>query len=198
MRHSNTTSLQVEYLWDQAVKRLSEDDRQQVDFSRENKREALSEILGVVEKEKTSMKGKQWKLGKRSDGKPIILRDVLGKIAGWIDKLKEVGDNAVNYESVHAALPWAAVRFVLQAAINETQTYEGMLEGLEKVSSVIVRYAMVEDMYLRRSSSPLEGQLSNAPIRFYTSILVFLAKPRKYFSRNTGGRIVRSSFRIKR
>lgn len=134
LRRSNTTSLQVEYLWDQAVKRLSEDDQQPVDFSREDKREALSEILGILEKEKTSMKGKQWKLGKRSDGEPIILRDVLGKIAGRTDKFKEVGDNAVNYDPVHAALPWAAVRFVLQAAINEAQTYEGMLEGLEKVS----------------------------------------------------------------
>ena len=64
-----------------------------------------------------------------------------------------------------------------------------MLEGLEKVSSLITRYAMVEDMYLRRSSSSLEGQLSNALIRLYTSILVFLAKSRKFFSRKTGGQL---------
>ncbi|CAD6572877.1 MAG: hypothetical protein ASARMPREDX12_005527 [Alectoria sarmentosa] len=172
-----------------AVKHLSEDDRQQVDFSPDDRREALPEILAVVETEKTLIKGREWKLGKRSDGEPIVLRDVLGKIANWIDKLKEVGDNAANFDPVHAALPWAAVRFVLQAVVNETHTYEGMLEGLEKVSSLITRYAMVEDMYLRRSSSSLEGQLSNALIWLYTSILVFLAKSRKYFSRKTGGRI---------
>ena len=114
LRRSNTTSLQIEYLWDQAVKHLSEDDRQQVDFSPDDKREALPEILAVVETEKTLMKGREWKLGKRSNGEPIVLRDVLGKIANWIDKLKEVGDNAANFDPVHAALPWAAVRFVLQ------------------------------------------------------------------------------------
>lgn len=86
LRRSNTTSLQVEYLWDRAVKCLSEDDQQKINFSREGKREALSDILLVVEKEKTSVNGRQWKLGKRSDDEPIVLRDVLGKIAGWLDR----------------------------------------------------------------------------------------------------------------
>lgn len=84
-----------EDLWDQAVKL---DDRQKVDFSREAKREALLDIFVVAEKEKTSMKGRRWKLGKRSDGEPIVLRDVLGRIAGWIDSYKDVVINTVNYD----------------------------------------------------------------------------------------------------
>ena len=60
------------------------------------------------------MKRRQWKLRKRSGGEPVVLRDVLGNIASWIDKFKEVGDNPANFDPVHAALPWAAVRFVLQ------------------------------------------------------------------------------------
>jgi hypothetical protein len=40
------------------------------------------------------------------------------KIIFWIDRFKDVGDNAVQYDPGHAALPWAAIRFILQAAVN--------------------------------------------------------------------------------
>lgn len=32
----------------------------------------------------------------------------------WVNKFKEVVDVAIQYDPVHAALPWAAVRFLLQ------------------------------------------------------------------------------------
>jgi len=35
------------------------------------------------------------------------------RLVGWITKFKEVGDIAVQYDPVHAALPWAGVRFIL-------------------------------------------------------------------------------------
>lgn len=48
------------------------------------------DVYVVAEKEKTSMKGRRWKLEKRSDGEPIVLRDVWGRIAGWIGNYKDV------------------------------------------------------------------------------------------------------------
>lgn len=47
-------------------------------------------------------------------GKRIILRDVVMKIFGWIDKFKQIGDIVVQYDPGHMALPWAAFRFVMQ------------------------------------------------------------------------------------
>ena len=47
-------------------------------------------------------------------GKNLILRDVFGKIVGWIQKFKEIGDVAVQYDPVHASLPWAGVRLLLE------------------------------------------------------------------------------------
>lgn len=44
----------------------------------------------------------------------IILRDLLEKVMVWVNKFKEVVDVAIQYDPVHAALPWAAVRFLLQ------------------------------------------------------------------------------------
>jgi hypothetical protein len=32
----------------------------------------------------------------------------------WLDKFKQVGDVAVNFDPHHAALPWAGVRLMLE------------------------------------------------------------------------------------
>lgn len=44
----------------------------------------------------------------------LILRDHAERIVNWLHKFKEVGDIAVQYDPVHAALPWAGVRFLRQ------------------------------------------------------------------------------------
>lgn len=62
-----------------------------------------------------------------------------------------------------------------------------MFEGLECVSRLVTRYALVEAMYLK-GRSLLEEQLCNALIRVYTSILVFLAHSMRYFVRCTSGK----------
>ena len=43
-----------------------------------------------------------------------MLRDVAEKIVHWVNKFKEIGDVAVNFDPVHASLPWAGVRFLLE------------------------------------------------------------------------------------
>lgn len=47
-------------------------------------------------------------------GKVINLRDRAEKILEWVDKFKQIGDIAIQYDPVHAALPWAGIRFLLQ------------------------------------------------------------------------------------
>jgi hypothetical protein len=49
----------------------------------------------------------------------VILRDVFDKIIRWIDTFKQVGDLAVQYDPVHTALPWTAIRFVLQVRVAQ-------------------------------------------------------------------------------
>ena len=76
------------------------------------------------------------------------------------------------------------------AAIDETQTYEGMHEDLDKVSNLMRWYAIAEDIYLRRRSLPLQKQLSRAIIDIYTLNLGSLAKSSKYSTRNPGGQLL--------
>ena len=55
---------------------------------------------------------KRWKY-KKGD-KEIIIRDKLEKVVVWVNKFKELGDIAVQYDTGHASLPWAGIRFILQ------------------------------------------------------------------------------------
>ena len=40
--------------------------------------------------------------------------DLFCKVIRWINLFKQVGDAAVQYDPVHASLPCAGVRFLLQ------------------------------------------------------------------------------------
>jgi len=70
-----------------------------------------------VEEKKALCIAKRWRIKGRK-GQTIIIRDVLEKIANWIDKFKSIGDQAVSYDPGHAALPWAGIRFILQVCYS--------------------------------------------------------------------------------
>jgi hypothetical protein len=78
--------------------------------------------------------------------------------------------------------------------VNDVQTHEATTESLEHISSLITHYAMIEALYLR-SSSTAADQLVESLVRLYTAILVYLIRARRYFSQNTGGKVV--SFDVK-
>lgn len=74
-----------------------------------------------------------------------------------------------------------------QAVVSENQIYSSTVEGIELVSRLITQYATVETLYLK-GSSEIETQLTKALVRLYASILVFLARAKKFFSRRTAGK----------
>jgi hypothetical protein len=103
----------AEDLWVKAAKTLSDKDRLTIDFNRVDRLKALDDVLVAVEEKKQKCLEKRWKY-RNSKGEDVILRDLFAKIVVWVDKFKEVVDIAVQYDPMHAALPWAAVRLVLQ------------------------------------------------------------------------------------
>ena len=64
-----------------------------------------------------------------------------------------------------------------------------MAGGLEYVSSLIVRYAIFETLYLR-DASVARQYLSDAIVRLYAAVLTYLSKARQYYAQNTAGIIV--------
>lgn len=41
------------------------------------------------------------------------MREKAERLMGWVTKFRDIGDIVVQYDPVHAALPWAGVRFIL-------------------------------------------------------------------------------------
>jgi hypothetical protein len=106
-------------LWALAAAQLNDEDRHNIDFSRPDKLESLVDLLALAENSKKECIKKMWKYTRKS-GETVILRDVFDKIIKWIDIFKQVGDQAVQYDPGHAALPWAGIRFVLQVRVAQS------------------------------------------------------------------------------
>ena len=88
----------------------------QVDINTRSPAEVAS-TLGTMTKEILNRKrGKDWKISFRGD--EIVLRDIGMKILRWVDNFKQIGDIVVQYDPVHAALPWAGFRILLKVLGN--------------------------------------------------------------------------------
>jgi hypothetical protein len=99
--------------WALAAAKLNDGDRNSINLNQPSKLSILSELLAVAEQAKQECIKKKWRYTRKS-GEVVIISDLFGKVIRWIDLFKQVGDVAVQYDPVHAALPWAGVRFLLQ------------------------------------------------------------------------------------
>ena len=74
-----------------------------------------------------------------------------------------------------------------QVSINEAQSYAAVLEGVEKISNLVVRYEIYERLYLRvhrETTDALEERLT----RFYVLILSFLAKAKRFYTKSSASK----------
>ena len=111
--HATTTDL-----WTVALESRPDDERAAIITTT-----ASSPDLDILERLSDELKQKrdqceQGRLKIKFHGQEIIMRDVVDKALVWINKFKEIGDIVVQYDPVHAALPWAGVRFILQVSLN--------------------------------------------------------------------------------
>lgn len=164
----------------------------------------LEEILDQVKAKKEICLLKGWKYTNFS-GKVVIIRDVLDKVVVWIQKFKDIGDIVVQYDPSHAALPWSGIRFLLQVrftgcdemyayqfqiAVNDSQTFGSMCEGVESISNLISRCAFIELRYLECHGAPtstVKNQLETSLVRLYSAVLTFLSQAKQYYTQNTVG-----------
>ncbi|RDW68744.1 uncharacterized protein DSM5745_08504 [Aspergillus mulundensis] len=129
-------------LWREAADFLSEEERASLDFQRPEKLQILTDLHRVTEKE-------------RKSGEKVIVRDLFAKVAKWITRFKELGDVAVQFDPVHAALPRAGVKFLLKVmfaarpAISDFEVTETILEHTTSLAELISCYAVLEELYLQ-------------------------------------------------
>jgi hypothetical protein len=173
--------------WAQALALLNENDRLQlhIDTNSKDYLGILNEVLDIAEEKKKLCREKAWKYKKRN-GKVIIIRDLLEKLVGWVKRFREVVDVAVSYDPGHAALPWAALRFLLTIAIQDTQIFGAMMEGIGNVALLVARYALLERIYVEPELDDETG-IERALVDLYVGILKFESSAiRFYGAKKTG------------
>jgi hypothetical protein len=172
----NTKS--IASLWDTANAKLDPKIRRSLANVNIGNGRVIDAVLKEAVTQQKALAAKRWKV--TLGGKELILRDVLAKIVQWIDHFKVVGDIAVQFNSGAASLPWAAVRFLLQVAVNDKQYLEATIEGIEIVTQHIATYAAVENLYMD-SDFQLHTQMRSKVLGMYVHILSFLGESIQYF-----------------
>ncbi|KAF4899121.1 Ankyrin-1 [Colletotrichum fructicola] len=150
-------------------------------------------ILISINRAQYSKKSK--KRGTWPNGDVVIVRDVMEKIAGWVQRFKETADAAMQYDPAHAALPWAAFRFLLQTTVSEVQVFSAVVTDLEDIARKLARYRMTEKLHVRRIQSEIDTEVERALVRLYAEILTHLSYAVRFYSERTIARAVKSPFR---
>ncbi|XMA14663.1 hypothetical protein WAI453_007454 [Rhynchosporium graminicola] len=75
----------------------------------------IGKLLEETENLQKACEGKAYNF--KIGSKAIDARDAVGKIVKWLNKFKAVGDTIVQFDQVHAALPWAAFRLLLEVRV---------------------------------------------------------------------------------
>ncbi|KAI1799968.1 hypothetical protein F4811DRAFT_541451 [Daldinia bambusicola] len=185
--YHHTWTLAIEKLRKQEGGRFELDDLLQ-----QEPLETLTDVLKATNEKKNECIKKRWKVTLK--GHTIILRDVLEKIAVWVDKLVIFGDIAVQYDPVSASLPWAAVRLIMKATVNDVETFGYVLQSIETVANIIASCSIVERHFLQPEHSTMEvfEQLSKSVVSLYVSILKYLSSILHYYGKNWAVRVMNS------
>lgn len=99
-------------LWESALKTLTPDEMKICEQYKGLELNAIASLLSVVKAKQQECEKHQWKF--RLFNKEVKFQNVAGNIASYLVKLQGVGDMVASFDSMHAALPWAAVKLLLQ------------------------------------------------------------------------------------
>lgn len=92
-------------------------------------------------------------------GKEWNLREYFGRLVYWLNKHLDVGDTIVQYDPVHAALPWAAFRFVMHSIVAWHEQTESLLNLLESIPRLL-HLGVVFDLVYTSDTLPVDNATS--------------------------------------
>jgi hypothetical protein len=77
---------------------------------------ALGHAFEAAQAKRKVCESKRWSftMGRHT----VKLQDEADKVILWLDRFKQVGDVAVNADPIHAALPWAGIRLLLEVCTH--------------------------------------------------------------------------------
>ncbi|VUC27847.1 unnamed protein product [Clonostachys rosea] len=180
-------------LWDQALDRLrtSEADpniiaavlkfaEQPAGRDSGSVKDSVKHIKRLMEKRiadiETNQKKRAWKI--RINKTTYSVRDFVVNTVAVLNKFVSVGGVAVSFDPVHAALPWAAVRFVLINLTAQSKLSSEITLGLAKVTTLVSQCIIYQTLY-SASESSMESHdvlrdLKETIVDVYVQSLLFL------------------------
>lgn len=132
-------------------------------------------------------------------GQTISPRDLTHNMVLWLERFKAVGDVAANADPIHAGLPWAAIRLLLevrsrcvvellpcrimeavadrvsQVAVSGAVQATTLLSGIEVALYMITRLKAYHAFLRALPSSSSKSNFETSLTKFYAIILQFLA-----------------------
>ncbi|KAJ2985463.1 hypothetical protein NUW58_g5516 [Xylaria curta] len=176
-------------LWGDAKATLSDDEQKYINRAADN---ASMSVPRIVEKmvllameKRQQCANSKWKTFRLS-GHEISLSDLANNAIEWLNKFKGIGDIIVQYDPVHATLPWAAARLLLQATIVTKEQMAACLIVVEKVTRIIHRCQVYEATYNRETvGHAVVGNLESALVKLYASVLRGVVQTDEFLSKPT-------------
>ena len=103
-------------LLDEALKQVSDRDqttlRQFIPLTSRDIDSAVEQALAAAEGKQGQCLEKRWRV--TFGGREFVLKEEADKVIRWLHRVKDVGDVIVNVDPVHAGLPWAGIRLLLE------------------------------------------------------------------------------------
>ncbi|KAI0903434.1 hypothetical protein F4823DRAFT_568697 [Ustulina deusta] len=165
-------------LWDAATATLSDDDKRWLERATGDAtipaHNVVDKMIVLATEKQRRCEESGWKTVRLGEYE-ISLADMASRTIIWLNKFKEIGDIVVQYDPTHAALPWAAVRFILQAVVMTKEQMAASLAILEKATRIIHRCQVFEGLYNRTTVAHavvenLEYLSGRTPARFFYAI----------------------------
>ena len=161
-------------------------------------------MLALVEKKVKVVEDARWnfQLGERT----IEVKTQIDRIVKAILFAKDFVSSAVSTEP-HAALAWAGVCMLLPLLLNPGIQKKALIEGLDYISSLVVRFTTIERMYRQQGFGPkslldkdkfaeLNRTFEAELTKLYTQILKYQAQVVCQMRRHTFIRNGRDIFKL--
>ncbi|CAH0027573.1 unnamed protein product [Clonostachys rhizophaga] len=167
------TKMQVtasDSLWEQALKRIR---------ASEADSDIVAAVLKLAEQAADGESSSAMNSAKDIQGwMEQQLEDMKKKTIAVLNRFVAVGDVAVSFDPVHAALPWAAVRFVFVNLTARSKLASEITFGLAKVATLVSQCSIYQTLY-GTSKSSVESQdvlrnLEETIVDVYVHSLLFL------------------------
>ncbi|KAI0448909.1 hypothetical protein F5B21DRAFT_79543 [Xylaria acuta] len=208
----------LEHIWTLAIGNLSNGSAEQKTSARRLRELAASDVeefrdgvvdgVGIIKHLESLAKAKRNHIAKRKStrdfnllGQQWSLIELTGKIVRWFDRFKEVGDVIASFDPQHIALPWAAIRFLLQA-VTASQEQSGLLcITIDRVLHLLFRCEIYARLYFDQSPGakprPSVDILVSSMTKLFTDILLFLALAIERFSSNSFQTAINGTFNLR-